>query len=117
GWMPGAVMTRHAGRRSTRRFPINRVASLCIAPCRGEAGAVARRSIDQYPSIAARRVPGGPDAITQRTVGVAGNARSCDVVVEQLLQCVVAGHLVFLAALLMQAHPAAPALDEIEPAL
>ena len=51
GWIPGAVITRQAGCSSARWLPIKRAASAWIAPCLGDAGAIARG----VPSISSHR--------------------------------------------------------------
>jgi hypothetical protein len=56
-------------------------------------------------------------AAEQRAIGITRNAGRRDVFVEIFLEIVMAGHLVLLAAFLMQRHPAATSLDEIIPHL
>jgi hypothetical protein len=49
----------------------------------------------------------------ERPVRIPGDAGGGDIFVEVLIQIVMAGDLVLLTAFLVQAHPAAPALDKI----
>jgi hypothetical protein len=49
----------------------------------------------------------------QRAIRIAADAGGCDIVVEDPFQAVMAGHLVFLAALFVEPYPAAPALGEV----
>src|ERR1700693_2454058 len=55
----------------------------------------------------ARLSAGGTE---QEAIGLAGDAGCGDILIEILLQRVVAGHLVLLAALLVQSDPATPSL-------
>jgi hypothetical protein len=54
-----------------------------------------------------------PHGEKQWAVRVAGSAGCGQVIVQQLFETVVAGHLVFLAPFLMQADPATAALGEV----
>ena len=71
-------------------------------------------SVEIPPSLCVVRVSGitGSGA-EQRPVRVIRDPGGADVLVEVLFQIVVAGHLVLLAAFLVQPHSAAAALDEI----
>ena len=58
-----------------------------------------------------QRVRPAADRAEQRPLGIAGEPAAVDVVVQVGLEVVVAGHLVPLAALLVQPHPQPPVLD------
>ena len=58
-----------------------------------------------------QRVRPSPDRPEQRPFGSLGEPAAVDIVVQVGLEVVVAGHLVALAALLVQANPQAPVLD------